>query len=1553
MTYIFPKGPKPTLTFKVLPRIDLDTPQQPLTANELLELIKTVDGHSSGLDADLLDGQHASFFASASALAAEITARQQSDVPAGGDPGQVLTKVDGADYNYVWADPTGGGGGGSTPIFLPEDYGAVSNGDPAATVTAFNDMFAAMTAVGGGIAWLRGRYLIDAPLVIPDTVPIALLGIARAKNLNGDGCIVSTAGDHDIIRFPYGAGSIYVGNLNIGVLDSVVPTSGWTVDARWLSEAKFENVLLYNNCCGIDLGVSRASILDGVYIIGLAGTSAQIGSDQYGRDLAFGIMVRSTQTLLEGNAGFENSRYDHDGPGVLVQPKSKGTNLRMRNVRVSGKLLSDPDDEEGGITEEYNPDAVGFDFIGASTVRMDVCQAHSVRHAIRVRHAPNLGHTNPPDNNNRLGPETGKQMVSGLVITNFTSEACLQTYKFGGYEKLYCSMLQANGCATYGYEIGDNPSDSYPGIPPGTAPVDFKGGAGTFVACNALTCREQGFRVYSGCNRLIEPQVASFAGNRPGDTDPGSEAQFDATTTSQRIPYPSGNVGDTYTFRSDALAGGASIWFRSGNSSVVATTAGPSTEVKPKSGPDPGFVNFVRGAGETHVAFIVAAGTEPGELGKPATLLSEGILINDTAVNGTWINGGIVSADKSLGQVDPGELDDIGPALKIENGADKVYVDGLDIAEGTIVNDANNKQFVQIQNLKRNIYRYDPFRALPVNNVAGTAYTFGLKDLDGLVRSTSASATVFTIPTNATVPLPIGAEILGGRGGTGTLQIVAAGGVTIRNEGSAPYMLANQHQMFRIVQHAANEWTLVIGDGSLRAAMDASGVSGQVWKRTGSGVGQYGWGTDDVSGGGGSGEANTISSVGVTGVSLVAGKVGVDLQVKGLDTSGLASRTFNSTDVTIAVNSASQAEAEAGTAGNRAMTPERTSQHLAVRLAPTVHAYATKAPPASGDELLLLDAAAAFVGKRLLWDDLLTALNATLSVATVANNAITDAKLRDSVALSVIGRATNTTGDPADIAAGTDGHVLRRAGTALGFGQLALGAFPDGLLTYAKLQDVSANDRLLGRATTGAGDIEEIVCTAQARALLDDTSFAAMLSTLGAAAASHTHPASQVTDFSEAVDDRVAALLVAGANVTLTYNDAANTLTIDATGGGGGGGDITGGSSLGAGAAVFESELSGVLRFRSLIGTAPIVATQNTNDITLSLADAGVTDAKLRDSTALSVIGRASDTAGVPADIAAASDGLVLRRSGTALGFGQLAIGAFANDVITYAKLQNVSATDRLLGRSTAGAGDIEEITCTAAGRALLDDANAAAQITTLGAVPATRLVAAGGLATGGGDLTADRTITVTAASQAQAEAGTDTATVITPQRWTQAFNKLFGTLINGFAAKTTPIGADLVGIYDTADTTAPKKVTLTNLFGQFMTIGSALLADAAALWAATADRIVTAASLTAAHAIITVTPSGTTYTPSQNSGTNFSLGTLAGGANTLALMTNLKNGRGGVIELVTGSSSTLAVTAYDTPDAGATITLPTASGKTVLLGYMTNAGATAVRLWKIGEDFA
>jgi len=59
-----------------------------------------------------------------------------------------------------------------------------------------------------------------------------------------------------------------------------------------------------------------------------------------------------------------------------------------------------------------------------------------------------------------------------------------------------------------------------------------------------------------------------------------------------------------------------------------------------------------------------------------------------------------------------------------------------------------------------------------------------------------------------------------------------------------------------------------------------------------------------------------------------------------------------------------------------------------------------------------------------------------------------------------------------------------------------------GSVTYTYLQDVSATDKILGRASPGAGDIEEIDCTPFARSLLDDVDAATARATLGISASS-------------------------------------------------------------------------------------------------------------------------------------------------------------------------------------------------------------------------------------------------------------------------------------------------------------------------------------------------------------------------------------------------------------------------------------------------------------------
>lgn len=95
----------------------------------------------------------------------------------------------------------------------------------------------------------------------------------------------------------------------------------------------------------------------------------------------------------------------------------------------------------------------------------------------------------------------------------------------------------------------------------------------------------------------------------------------------------------------------------------------------------------------------------------------------------------------------------------------------------------------------------------------------------------------------------------------------------------------------------------------------------------------------------------------------------------------------------------------------------------------------------------------------------------TGSIATtIANNAVTNGKLRDSDALSVIGRSANSSGDPADIAAESDGEVLRRSGTTLGFGTVATAGIADDAVSNAKLSNM-AQATIKGRAAAaGTGD---------------------------------------------------------------------------------------------------------------------------------------------------------------------------------------------------------------------------------------------------------------------------------------------------------------------------------------------------------------------------------------------------------------------------------------------------------------------------------------------------
>jgi hypothetical protein len=83
--------------------------------------------------------------------------------------------------------------------------------------------------------------------------------------------------------------------------------------------------------------------------------------------------------------------------------------------------------------------------------------------------------------------------------------------------------------------------------------------------------------------------------------------------------------------------------------------------------------------------------------------------------------------------------------------------------------------------------------------------------------------------------------------------------------------------------------------------------------------------------------------------------------------------------------------------------------------------------------------------------------------------------------------------------------------------------------------------------------------------------------------------------------------------------------------------------------------------------------------------------ANLAQGSALSVLGVTGNATADNASITAGTDGHALRRSGTSVGFGTLAAGAFADNTVAPARLA-FAADNRLAGRSAGSAGAGQEI---------------------------------------------------------------------------------------------------------------------------------------------------------------------------------------------------------------------------------------------------------------------
>lgn len=333
---------------------------------------------------------------------------------------------------------------------------------------------------------------------------------------------------------------------------------------------------------------------------------------------------------------------------------------------------------------------------------------------------------------------------------------------------------------------------------------------------------------------------------------------------------------------------------------------------------------------------------------------------------------------------------------------------------------------------------------------------------------------------------------------------------------------------------------------------------------------------------------------------------------------------------------------------------------------------------------------------------LVAATNGTLSAERVATDTVTiewdfatagQAKANASTAVTLVDGSRAFTAVVGGVDPTLSTHLATKGYTDFAISTSAASIAVAAAATFQPLNQILGNlssflpstaDRIVYFVDT-VGGLATTPLTSAARTVLDDTTVSAMVDTLGGASSTGTGGLVRATS----------PTLVTPALGTPSSGTLTNCTGLPVAGGGTGRATST--TAYGLIAA----------------GTTPTGAHQ-------TLPAGATTDILVGGGTSALPVWTSSTGSGKPVrqtsptlvtpDIGTPSTGVLTNCTG--LPTAGLVAGA-----VTYAKIQNVSATDKLLGRSTAGAGVVEEIACTAAGRALLDDANASAQRTTLGVV--------------------------------------------------------------------------------------------------------------------------------------------------------------------------------------------------------------------------------------------
>ena len=369
----------------------------------------------------------------------------------------------------------------------------------------------------------------------------------------------------------------------------------------------------------------------------------------------------------------------------------------------------------------------------------------------------------------------------------------------------------------------------------------------------------------------------------------------------------------------------------------------------------------------------------------------------------------------------------------------------------------------------------------------------------------------------------------------------------------------------------------------------------------------------------------------------------------------------------------------------------------------------------------------------------------SIDTAQIVDNSVTTTKLASGAV--TIGKLSLSSGE-------LSGSVI--TASSIPSGSYASGSIPtvaiqDNAVTFAKIQQV-ASGVLLGRASAGTGSVESITLTEAGRALLDDADASSQRTTLGL-------DSMAVQAASAVVITGGTAVLSSGTISYATINGGVISGITDLAIADGGTGSSTAsgarsnlGLVIGTDVQAYDAALASIAGLtvasgefiyaiasdtyatttitaagrailddasasdqRTTLGLGSL-AVQNTvasgnydagSIVTADIANSAISTAKIADSgvTTIKIV-----DASITADKIASNAIITAKIIDSGVTTAKIADAA-----VSYGKIQATSASNVILGRSSASGGTIEEIVCTSAARSILDDATVADIRTTLG----------------------------------------------------------------------------------------------------------------------------------------------------------------------------------------------------------------------------------------------